>query len=156
MPVQALQSLFLTFMLASLGWAFAWLVHGLFVNIRRTRTDKYLAEAHGKVLDRLAATPELLAYMEGPAGRRFFEALTAEVRDVTSRIMDALQFGVILSLLGSSLLTIRSLEGQEPLRRTLLYLGVPTTAVGVGFLLSAAVFHFLSKSKRLTDAHPLS
>jgi hypothetical protein len=155
MPVQALQSLFLTFMLAALGWAFAWLMRGLFVNIRQTRTAKHLAEAHGKVLDRLAATPELLAYIEGPAGRRVFEAFTAEVRDVRSRIMDALQFGVILSLLGTSLLTIRLLEDQEPLRRTLLYLSVPTTAVGVGFLISAAVFYVLSKS-RLSDANPLS
>ena len=145
MTERAFQQLFLTLMLAALGWAFAWLVSAAIVNFRRIRTARYIAEAHGKVLDRLATTPELLAYLEGRAGQRLFESLTMDVRNVTTRILDAIQFGVILSLLGLSLLAIRFGESDEAVRRTLLYLGVPPLAVGVGFLISAAVSYRLSR-----------
>lgn len=74
-----------------------------------------------------------------------------DVRSVTTRILDATQFGVILVLLGLSLLMIRLAEADEVSRRTLLYLGVPTTAVGAGFLISAGVSYTLSKSWHLLD-----
>ena len=151
MTERAFLQLFLTIMLAAFGWAFAWLVVGVASNIRGHRTARYLANIHSQVLDRLATTPELLGYLEGPAGRRLFASLSLDVRSAKTRILESIQLGVVLSLLGVCLLLMLLGARDESARRTLLYLGMPTTAVGCGFLLSAWITYTLSKSWRLLD-----
>jgi hypothetical protein len=130
---------------------FGWCVWVIAVNIRRSRTGKQLAEIHSRLLDRFAGNQELIAFLEGESGRRYFDALECDVRDPLSRILNGIQLGVVLVLLGISLIVVRSSQHDEFARNALLLIGVPGIALGIGFLVSAAISHRLTKSWGLLD-----
>lgn len=132
-----------------LGWAI-WVVA---VNIRRSRASKQIADLHSRLLDRFAASQELIAFLEGESGRRYFDALQTEGHDPFSRILNGVQLGVVLTLLGLSLLLVRTGEDGRELKNVLLLLGIPGVALGLGFLISSAVSHRLSKSWGLFDGN---
>jgi hypothetical protein len=125
---------------------FGWAVWVIAANIRRSRRSKQTADLHSRLLDRFAGSQELIAFLEGDAGRRYFDALESDLRDPLSRILSGIQFGVVLLLLGVSLLAVRSRQTDEFTRNALLFIGVPGIALGVGFLVSAGISHRLCKS----------
>lgn len=130
---------------------FGWCVWVIAVNIRRSRSGKQLTDLHSRLLDRFAGNQELIAFLEGESGRRYFDALESDVKDPLSRILNGIQLGVVLVLLGLSLLVVRSSQTDDFARNALLLTGVPGIALGIGFLASAAISHRLSKSWGLLD-----
>ncbi len=90
------------------AFTFGWAVWVIAANIRRSRRSKQTADLHSRLLDRFAGSQELIAFLEGDAGRRYFDALESDLRDPLSRILSGIQFGVVLLLLGVSLLAVRS------------------------------------------------
>jgi hypothetical protein len=125
-----------------LGWA-VWVIA---INIRRSRTSKQIVALHSRLLDRFAGNQELIAFFEGESGRRYFEALESDLKDPLSRILNGIQAGVVLILLGGSLIALRFGQADEAVRNALAILGVPGIALGTGFLLSAAISYHLCKS----------
>jgi len=111
----------------------------LAVNIRRSRTSKRITDLHARLLDRFTGNQELIAFLEGESGRRYFEALESELKDPLSRLLNGIQLGIVLVLLGISLVVLRNTQTDDVARNTLLLIGVPATAVGRG--LSAFVRH---------------
>jgi hypothetical protein len=124
-----------------LGWS-VWVIA---TNIRRSRWGKQVAELHSKLLDRFASSQELIAFLEGDAGRNYFESLAFDLKDSLSRILNGVQLGIALAALGVSLLVVRSGQDDPVTRKALLLIGTPATALGIGFLISAAISHRLSK-----------
>lgn len=118
----------------------------LAVNIRRSRWGKQVAELHGKLLDRFAGSQDLIAFLEGEAGRKYFEALAFDLKDSASRILNGIQLGIVLALVGVALLLVRGALDDPDARKALLIIGTPITAVGTGFLISAAISYRLCKA----------
>lgn len=142
----------------SLGW-----VIRLLVDYRRWyRLSKVQAEAHSKLLDRMTANEELLAYVQSTAGSRFLEsapiALDPGSRRMGapfSRILWSAQAGVVLTAagLGFRYMGVR-FEGlvTEPLAA----IGTLLVAIGIGFIVSAGVSYVLSRQLGLLDANARS
>ena len=130
-----------------LGWA-VWVIAG---NIRRSQASKRVAEVHSRLLDRFTDPKELIAFLEGTAGRRYFEALEFDTGESVNRILNAIQLGVALVLLGISILAIRISQDDPYTRNALLLIGVPSVGLGAGFLISAAISHRLCKAWGVLD-----
>jgi hypothetical protein len=124
------------------GWI-AWVVA---TNIRRSKTARVVAEMHQKFLEKCAASQDLLGYLESPAVRRFLESATNEGPHAYVRILNAVQAGVILLLLGGTVLLLRLGQENADTRQALLIAGAPVAALGAGFLISAGVSYVLAKS----------
>ena len=140
------ENLTIAIVLSTCAGVFGWSVWVLAVNIRRSRTSKQIVELHARLLDRFAGNQELIAFLQGESGRRYFEALESDLKDPLSRILNGIQAGVILILLGGSLIALKSGQADQTVRNALAILGVPGIALGAGFLLSAAISHRLCKS----------
>ncbi len=120
-----------------------WTISG---NIRRSRWGKQVSDLHSKLLDRFAGSQDLIAFLEGAAGRKYFESLAFDLKDSGSRILNGIQFGVALVALGLALLLVRIGQDDPETRNALLMIGTPLTALGIGFLVSAAVSYRLCKA----------
>lgn len=125
--------------------ALLWLIHVFLENRRWGRIFKLQTEAHGKLIDRFSNNQELLTYMGTEAGRRFLEAAPIPVdfeRDqripsAVARILTPIQIGVVLTLLGSGLLALRSSLAE--IAAPLLVVGIVILMPGIGFIISAGI-----------------
>jgi len=123
-----------------------WAIWVLTVNIRRNRSVKYSADIQAKLLDRFTNNQELVAFLDGPAGKRFFESLNFDLADSVNRILNAVQLGIALLLLGFALLAVRVTQDDRFVRDILLTVGAPAIGVGAGFLVSAVISYRLCRS----------
>jgi hypothetical protein len=128
------------------AFVFGWAVWAIAVNIRRSRSSKQIAELHSRLLDRFTGSQELIAFLEGESGQRYFEALQLDLKEPLTRVLQGVQLGVVLILLGVSLVAIRTGQTDETVRNALLLIGIPGMAVGGGFLISALICHRLCQS----------
>jgi hypothetical protein len=128
-----------------------WLIKTLIDYRRWSRLSKVQAEVHNKVLDRFANNEELLTYVQTPAGRKFLEsspialdpvgpAIAAPVR----RILWAVEAGFVVMAGGIGL---QFVSGRVPgeIAPMILALGVLGVALGIGFVVAAAVSFLISK-----------
>lgn len=131
--------------------AIAWLIKLLLANRRWNRIFRLQTEVHGKLIDRLDSSQEILNYMQTDAGRRFLEAapISIDVQQeerwpsVLQRVLTPLTAGVVMTLLGAGLLLLRhALRGSET---PLLLFGVITMMPGFGCIISAAITWVLVK-----------
>ena len=123
----------------------------IFVENRRWgRIFKLQTEVHSRLIDKFGSNEELLVYMNTEAGKRFLEAApipvnfepTQPVPGAVARVLMPLQIGLVLSLLGGGLLSIRhaSVEFDLPM----LFLGTLILMPGLGFILSAGITWLLA------------
>jgi hypothetical protein len=125
---------------------FAFVVWTITTNIRRTKVADSIADLHAKVLERCSANQELMGYVQSDAGRRFLESAADSQSNPTSRILNAVQTGTILSLLGGASVTVSNLNRDLDIREVFGILGWLVLALGLGFLVSAGISYFLCKS----------
>lgn len=131
-----------------------------FLDARRwNRMAKVQTEVHMKLLDRFSTNEELLAYVQSPAGSRFLESapITLDappqrtVGAPVARILWSLQGGVVILAGGIGLLFVSArvalAEAADPLRG----LGIVAIALGIGFILSAAMSYLISRRLGLID-----
>ncbi len=133
---------------------FGWIVWVIAVNIRRSHSSRHLAEIHARLLDRFTGNQDLIAFLEGDSGRRYFEALDCDVKAPLNRVLNGIQLGIVLVLLGIALVVVRNTQTSDApaiAHNGLLLIGVPAIAVGAGFLISSAISHRLTKSWGLLD-----
>jgi hypothetical protein len=140
---------------------FAWLIRTVIDYRRWLRLTKIQTDAHNKLLDRLTANEELLAYVQSPAGQRFLESAPIAVEGPRAiaapvgRILWSLQAGFVLALGGLGL-QFASARVIEDVQLPLWVIGVFAVAVGGGFLVSAAVSYVLSRRLGLFDPLPVA
>jgi hypothetical protein len=120
-------------------------------NIRRTKQVKLVADLHTRVLDKCAASQDLLAYMESEAGRKFLDA-TSERADAASKILDAVRAGIVLSFTGLAELILHAYAAWPDGAEILTVTGTILVAIGLGFVASAATSYGLCKSWGLLPA----
>ncbi|HZT76913.1 MAG TPA: hypothetical protein VFA27_09660 [Vicinamibacterales bacterium] len=123
---------------------------------RWTRAVKLQTDAQTRIIDRLTAAGDVMAYLQSPAAERAM-VLTADlpdarsgVRSPVSRILWSVQVGIVLALAGTGL-WIGAPRAMEELADAIRIVAIVTTAVGVGFLLSAAASLVLSRRLGLLD-----
>jgi hypothetical protein len=137
-----------------------WLIRTLVDYRRWSRLAKVQTDVHTKLLDRFTANEDLLAYIQSPAGSKFLESspikLDAGQKTMGAplgRILWSLQAGLVMVAAGIGLQVISGRvqhEAGQPLQA----LGVLALALGVGFVLSAAVSYVISHRLGLIEAAP--
>lgn len=151
-----------TVLFLSIVGALIWLIRILLENRRWTRVFRMQNEVHTKLIDRFAASAELLHYMNTEPGKRFLEAAPIPVefeRDQRlpsglARILPSLQIGVVLTLLGIGLLALQSIPEIHSI--PLLIFGVVTMMPGIGFIISAAIAWRISEKLGLLPNSPIA
>jgi hypothetical protein len=137
-----------------------WLIRTLVDYRRWSRLAKVQTEVHTKLVDRFTANDELLAYIQSPAGSRFLQSapihLDGAPRTIgapVSRILWSLQGGVVLLAAGIGLNFV-SAGATEDAAQPLAALGVLAIALGLGFIVSAAISFLLSRRLGLIEPPP--
>jgi hypothetical protein len=133
-----------------------WLIRVILENRRWNKVAMIQTDTHNKLLERLASSQEIIAYMESEAGKRFLESTPFEIERAQSsslpygRILWSAQIGVIVLMVGVAFLW---LQNQIPdAGQALLVFGTLSLALGVGCLLSAGFSYILSRSLGLVPA----
>jgi hypothetical protein len=147
-------------MFACLGFT-TWLIRMVVINRRWRRIFQLQTEVHGKLIDKLGSTQELLTYMETDAGKRFLEAAPIPVdfeKDerlpaVLSRVLTPLSIGIILILLGAGILFLRNSVPDQA--EAFLILGTITLMPGIGFIICAGITWLLAARLGLMPAPPV-
>ena len=132
-----------------LAW-FAWVIFSTF---RRYKIARLQAEVQSRLLEKIGTGQDLLAYAQTDAGRRLLESLQVErvlPQAPYSKIIWALQAGIVLFFFGSAMLYLRS-HVAVPNVDGFTILGALSIAVGIGFALSAAASYYLSRSFGLVN-----
>jgi hypothetical protein len=133
-----------------------WLIRVLLENRRWGRIFKMQTEVHGRLIERFGNNEELLTYMTTDAGKRFLEAAPIPIdfeRDqripaALSRVLVPLQIGVVLTLLGAGLLSLR--HSLPDVSASLLVFGIVILMPGIGFIISAGITWLLAARLGLT------
>ena len=135
----------------SLMGFFLWILRMFLENRRWNRIFRLQTEVHSKLIDRFGNNQELLTYMGTEAGKRFLEAAPIPMDfkvdrqpmpNAVARVLTPLQIGVVLTLLGVGLLTLR--HGMSELATPLLFFGMVVLMPGLGFILSAGITWYLA------------
>lgn len=134
-----------------------WLIRTLIDYRRWLRLVKVQTEVHSKLLDRFTGHEDLMAYIQSPAGSKFLEsspiALDTGTRSLGAplgRILWSVQAGVVLTAAGIGLQFVSariSDDAAQPLHA----FGVLAVALGIGFVIAAAVAYLLSRKLGLID-----
>jgi hypothetical protein len=97
-----------------------------------------------RVLERFESAQEFTQFVATDGGQKFLAGLSTGERAgwaPARRILTGIQAGIVLSLVGCALFAIAAIEGSaEPA-----YPGIVILALGLGFLISSAVSHRLSR-----------
>jgi hypothetical protein len=131
--------------------ALLWLTHVLLENRRWNRIFKLQTDVHGRLIERFGTSQEVLTYMSTDAGKRFLEATPiavgferqAPVPSPVARVLTPLQIGIVMSLLGVGLLSLRHSIADGGI--ALLVLGTVVLMPGLGFIISAGITWVLAR-----------
>lgn len=122
----------------------AWIVKISLEHRRWNRATQVQSDLQTKLLDKFSTSSELMEYLKSDAGTRFIESTTAVQADPYSRILSSVQSGAVLSLAGFAFLLMSGRMGES--EQGFIVIGTLGAALGVGFLISALISFFLSKS----------
>jgi len=131
--------------------ALVWLVHVLLENRRWNRIFKLQTDVHGRLIERFGTSQEVLTYMGTEAGKRFLEATPIAVGfepqqpvpSPVARVLTPLQIGVVMTLLGAGLLSLRHSVADGG--NALLVIGMVVLMPGLGFIISAGITWALAR-----------
>ena len=137
-------------------WVVGWIIKVISNNRKTFRMATMQAELQSKLLDKFSSSPELLEYLQSDASKGFAELVPAEARpNPYDKILGSVQVGIVLLMAGLACMFLRDQisDGFEAFT----FLGALGSALGVGFLLSAAIAFLLSKKWGIIngDASPL-
>jgi len=131
--------------------ALLWLTHVLLENRRWNRIFKLQTDVHGRLIERFGTSQEVLTYMSTDAGKRFLEATPiavgfekqAPVPSPVARVLTPLQIGIVMTLLGAGLISMRHSIPDGGI--ALFVLGMVVLMPGLGFIISAGLTWVLAR-----------
>ena len=134
-----------------------WLIRTVIDHRRWNRLSKIQAEVHTKLMDRFSSNDELLTYVQTPSGRRFLESGPSPLQESVpvmsaplSRILWSIQLGSVMLVSGVGLLFLSG-RAIEEAREFFYIAGCLATAIGAGFVVSAAAAYILSRRLGLLE-----
>ena len=118
------------------GWVI-WVVSTTYLRLRRTQA---INDFQNRLIERVSSSKDLGEFLETEGGRRFFQAIEEEPKRGRSidRVLRPLQVGLILTILGISILFLSKVDDSRALVP-----GVIVFALGLGFLASSSAAHIL-------------
>lgn len=124
-----------------------------FVTRARARRAEVQAEVQGRLIDRFGSAPELIEFLQSPAGRQFVHGVQSAPAMLTrERIMSGFTRAIILSMLGAAFLGLTFFYDDD--------FAVPASilfSLGLGYLIATFVSYRLSKHLHGGDVlHPPS
>jgi len=119
-------------------------------HIRRSRADRFQADFYNKLLDRFGASTELFNYLQGEHGLRLLQAPPPARPAPHSRILNAIQFGMVGTGIGSALLFLNTYVQNEA-KYSCLFFGAVFLSAGLGLLLSSVASYQISKKLGLIE-----
>jgi hypothetical protein len=111
-----------------------------FVARSRQRRAEIQAEVQGKLIDRFNSAPELVEFLQSPAGRQFVTGVqSAPAAMARDRIMSGFTRSIVLSMLGVAFLGLTFFVDDD--------FAIPAAilfSLGIGYLLATFVSYRLS------------
>jgi Flp pilus assembly protein TadB len=129
--------------LAALATA-GWVMHVVADANKRQRKMKAQAELHGRLLDKFSSAQEVIAFLETPSGAHFVDSFSSDREEPTSGVLRSTHRGIVLVVVAIGCLGLTRAYGWD--NNPLLVVGVILLCLGIGFLISAAVSHRLSRT----------
>jgi len=111
---------------------------------KRQRRMKAQAELHGRLLDKFSSAQEVVAFLQTPSGAHFVDSFSSDREEPTNGVLRSTHRGIILSIMAIGCLGLTRVYGWDG--NPLLVVGVILLCLGLGFLVSAAVSHRLSRT----------
>jgi len=132
--------------LATAGWMFYLAAD----TNKRQRRLKAQTEMHGRLLDKFSSAREVVDFLQTPGGAQFVDSFSGDREEPVSGILRSTHRGIVLIIVAAGCLFLNWYyrnSGDNPL----LVIGVILLCLGVGFLLSAAASHRLSRALGLAQ-----
>jgi hypothetical protein len=118
-----------------------------FVSRGRARRAEVQAEVQSRLIDRFGSAPELIDFLQSPAGRQFVSGVqSAPALLARERIVSGFSRAIVLSMLGAAFLALTFFYDDD--------FAVPAAilfSLGVGYLLATFVSWRLSKTLHGAD-----
>ncbi len=133
------QDLVIFLVFISILSALTWLVRALLEHRRWSKVLQLQLDTHNKLMERLSGSDQFLNYINSDAGRRFLETASTPVTvsNPIARVLTPLQFGIVLTLVGSGSLLLR--RSVPEAQSALLVFGMLVLMLGLGLIISSAI-----------------
>ena len=151
------QTVVLPMFFLCVAFVVAWVAKSIVAHRRWRRASDVQAEAHTKLLDRFSTNEDLLTYIQTPVGRHFLESTPINLDGAASfgapinRILWSVQVGLVLAAGGFGLSFAIPSDLPRSVSLPLTVISVLGIALGIGFVLSAAVSYKISQQLGLLD-----
>ncbi len=107
----------------------------------RARRAELQAEVQTRLIDRFGSAPELIEFLQSPAGRQFVSGVQSSTALLTrERILSGFSRAIILSMLGAAFLALTFFYDDD--------FAIPASilfSLGIGYLIATFVSYRLSK-----------
>ena len=133
----------------------AWIIYTVVTGIQGWYQRRVQAQFQSKMLDKIGSVAELAQFLNTDAGTRFLSGLAGEALGPHSRILRAVQSGLVLGALGVGLFIYGWFSPTIPGDATHAINAVATIllSLGIGFLIAAAVSYRLSNQMGLLSGN---
>ena len=131
-----------------------WIIYTIVAGIQSWHQRRTQAIFQSKMLDKIGSVNELGTFLNTDAANRFLKGLTGEIASPQIRILRGLQSGAVLASLGLGLYIYGWFSPAVPAQviNTINAIATILFALGVGFLVAAALSYRLSKHMGLLAA----
>ncbi|HWX56275.1 MAG TPA: hypothetical protein VN176_16920 [Verrucomicrobiae bacterium] len=119
---------------------FAWVMYVAATTIRRRQQNAM--QRH--LLDKFSSAKDFADFVQSPAGQKYVMSFSDAVSSPRNSIINSVKTGIVLIFLGSGVLGGAGV-GPTHISSVFFILGNVLVCVGVGFLVSALVAHFMVK-----------
>ena len=129
----------------------AFIAKAVLDTVRRTRAQKLQIEMFNKLLDKSAASKDMLDYLQTEAGQKLMEAAPADRAPAPhGRIFNSLQAGIVLLAVGIGCLVLTS-HGNADVREGATIFSTILIALGLGLIAAGGASLWLSRSLGLMN-----
>lgn len=112
-----------------------------FVTRARQRRVEAQIEMQGRLIDRFGSAPELITFLQSPAGRQFVAGVQSAPGVLTrERILSGFTRAIILTMLGVAFLFIRFFDGD----RDYMFPAAILFCLGLGYFLATYISYRMS------------
>ena len=116
-----------------------------FITRSRARRAEVQAEVQTRLIDRFGTAPELVEFLQSPAGRQFVSGVQSAPEALTrERVLSGFTRAIILSMLGLAFVVLTFFYGMDH-DNPLPFFAAIFLALGIGYLLATFVSWRLSK-----------
>jgi hypothetical protein len=113
-----------------------------FVTRARARRVELQTEMQGKLIDRFGSAPEMVAFLQSPAGKEFVAGVQSNPSILTrERVLGSLTRAIVLTALGVAFLFLTFWEDNDFIVPAAIVL-----SIGIGYLIATLVSWRLSAS----------